>query len=142
MAQITYQITLSADGKHTVSATSDNPALAKASLEWAKETFADVATWQAENEGPKASFGPRDDSTATEVPICAFHRVPMVRQQGKFGAFWSCHQRNDDGGWCSYRPDERETSFSSSPSPSRRDSVRIPRKEVHLPSDQNGSSAA
>ncbi len=47
-----------------------------------------------------------DDSTkeAEHVPECAVHHVPMTRVQGKYGPFWSCHARNEDGSFCSYRP--------------------------------------
>jgi hypothetical protein len=38
-----------------------------------------------------------------EVPICAIHEVPMVWID-KNGGFWSCHQKNADQSWCSYRP--------------------------------------
>jgi hypothetical protein len=38
------------------------------------------------------------------VPICEMHQIPMVRMKGKHGPFWSCHQRNDDGSFCTYRP--------------------------------------
>ena len=26
---------------------------------------------------------------------------------GKCGTFWSCHERNDDGSFCSYKPEGR-----------------------------------
>src|SRR5205823_4457255 len=38
------------------------------------------------------------------VPICEIHQIPMVRMKGKHGPFWSCHQKDDDGNWCDYRP--------------------------------------
>src|SRR5581483_8419901 len=38
------------------------------------------------------------------VPICEVHQVPMVRMRGKHGPWWSCHQKDDDGEWCPYRP--------------------------------------
>ncbi len=41
------------------------------------------------------------------APICGVHDLPMVWQKGKAGFFWSCHQKNSDGSWCSYKPDGR-----------------------------------
>ena len=41
------------------------------------------------------------------VPICENHQTPMVRVKGKHGPFWSCHQKDNDGNWCDYRPDYR-----------------------------------
>ena len=38
------------------------------------------------------------------VPICEVHQTPMVRVKGQHGPFWSCHQKDDDGNWCDYRP--------------------------------------
>jgi len=29
----------------------------------------------------------------------------MVKQRGKYGTFWSCHERNADGSFCSYKPE-------------------------------------
>ena len=40
-----------------------------------------------------------------ETPICAVHHVAMVKQRGKYGAFWSCHERNADGSFRSYKPE-------------------------------------
>jgi hypothetical protein len=37
-------------------------------------------------------------------PVCPVHGKPMWHQQGKHGWFWSCHQRDEDGSYCSYRP--------------------------------------
>jgi hypothetical protein len=47
----------------------------------------------------------KDESVAPEpTPVCAVHELPMAWQKGRAGFFWSCHQRNPDGRWCSYRP--------------------------------------
>lgn len=56
MPQITYKVTLAADGKHTVSATSDTPTLAKVGLQWAQETLAEIVEWST-----AAGKGQRDD---------------------------------------------------------------------------------
>src|SRR4051812_12593307 len=37
-------------------------------------------------------------------PVCPVHQQPMWHQQGKHGWFWSCHVRNADGSYCTYRP--------------------------------------
>jgi len=41
---------------------------------------------------------------AIEPPMCRVHDLAMVQVNGKKGEFWSCHQKNSDGSWCSYRP--------------------------------------
>jgi hypothetical protein len=38
------------------------------------------------------------------VPSCGVHKIPMVRVNGKYGAFWSCRQRNEDGSYCKFKP--------------------------------------
>jgi hypothetical protein len=38
------------------------------------------------------------------VPICEVHQLPLVRMKGKHGPFWSCHQKDENGEWCQYRP--------------------------------------
>ncbi len=39
-----------------------------------------------------------------KVEICGHHRVSMHLMNGKRGQFWSCHEKNEDGSWCTYRP--------------------------------------
>jgi hypothetical protein len=40
----------------------------------------------------------------TTAPMCAIHKTPMQKVQGKKGSFWSCHTKLDDGSWCPYKP--------------------------------------
>jgi len=53
---------------------------------------------------PTPAVTPGEPVSTEEAPICAVHERPMVLQQGKRGPFWSCHERNGDGSFCSYRP--------------------------------------
>jgi hypothetical protein len=39
-----------------------------------------------------------------QAPTCAIHHQPMNLMNGKRGSFWSCHEKMDDGSWCSYKP--------------------------------------
>jgi len=101
MAKLTYHVTLSSDGKHAVLISGDDQQEVTDALVWARDTYADLA-------GP---LGPKlemfEDDLGSESPICAVHAVPMVKQLGRKGYFWSCHQKNDDGSWCSYKPETR-----------------------------------
>ncbi len=36
--------------------------------------------------------------------VCPIHNREMVLRKGKFGNFWSCPSKNEDGSWCQYRP--------------------------------------
>jgi len=38
------------------------------------------------------------------APMCAIHKTPMQKVQGKKGSFFSCHTKLDDGSWCPYKP--------------------------------------
>ena len=53
----------------------------------------------------------RNCNLFNSVPSSRFvqftERVPMVKVNGRRGPFWSCHEKNSDGSWCSYRPKER-----------------------------------
>ena len=104
MPQTTYQVKLSVDGNHSVTVTTDNQAETKLAIAWARATFDRLA----EHYGHKDEGGDRDNEEGglEETPICAVHQVPIVKVQGKKGEFWSCHQKNEDGSWCSYRPNE------------------------------------
>src|SRR4051812_19953606 len=106
MTTTKYRVTLSVDGNHTVSVQSDDPAAVTEALVWAKKTYGQLGRLpQAALPGELLS-----DDLATairdsdEPPVCAVHALPMVRVSGKRDDFWSCHEKNDDGSWCSYRP--------------------------------------
>lgn len=103
MAQISYQVILSTDGKHTVIATSDNPAEGKAAVAWARETYDELVRRYGLKHEQYKNGG---ENGKEAVPICAVHKVPMVKQDGRYGPFWSCHKRNPDGSFCSYRPND------------------------------------
>lgn len=44
------------------------------------------------------------DQAGEAAPICAIHKTPMTKVNGKKGAFWSCHEKLEDGSFCPYRP--------------------------------------
>lgn len=104
MVNSTFQVILSTDGKHTVIATSNDPVQAKAALEWARVTYDAVVKRYGLKHEQYQKDG--DENGKDAVPTCAFHELPMIRVEGKYGPFWSCHQRNEDGSFCSYRPNE------------------------------------
>jgi hypothetical protein len=99
MAQTTYQVALSSDGKHQVTVTTDNQSEAKLALAWAKATLEQLVAHYGSSG--KAAEGELNEDNP---PECGVHHIPMVRVQGKKGPFWSCHEKNDDGSRCSYKP--------------------------------------
>ena len=114
IANTKYQVNLSVDGKHSVSVQSDDPAAVTEGLLWAKKTWGQLLKLPgkpfqtlANDVADRDAESPRSSDNGDEAPICAVHDLPMVKVQGKRGEFWSCHQRNEDGGWCDYRPDRR-----------------------------------
>ena len=105
MANTTYQVTLSLDGAHTISVTSDEPAAMKTAVAWAKATYDALVEHDRKASTAAAADRTTDDEAGAEVaPTCAVHHKAMVRVQGKRGPFWSCHERTEDGRFCSYRP--------------------------------------
>ncbi len=100
MNKTTYQVEMSTDGRHKVMVTVEDPAGTDAALAWARGTYAKLL------RGETPSTNPAQDAS-DEAPTCAVHDVAMVLVQGKQGEFWSCHQKNEDGSWCSYKPEAR-----------------------------------
>ena len=37
------------------------------------------------------------------VAVCEVHYDFMVKRVGKYGEFWSCPKRDEDGRWCQFR---------------------------------------
>ena len=101
MAQVTYEVKLSLDGNHSVVVRSSDPSQMQVAISWAKATHAaltarygDASTRQTQAQ----------DELPAEPPICGVHGIPMVRMAGKTGAFFSCHERDEQGRLCAYRP--------------------------------------
>jgi hypothetical protein len=106
MPQTKYQVTLAVDGKHVVSVQSDDPAAVTEGLVWAQDTYKKLVTLRriAPTRGGVELEARGDEPEPAEPPLCADHQVPMVWQKGRKGYFWSCHEKNPDGSWCSYKP--------------------------------------
>src|SRR3712207_922666 len=101
MTNPTYQIILSTDGRHTVIASFDNAKATTEALAWASRI----------NEQLVKRYGRKGEARQANgeaAPLCGMHKVPMTHQQGKYGPFWSCHERTEDGSFCSYRPAGRQ----------------------------------
>ena len=105
MSNATYQVILSTDGKHTVIVTSDDSEEIKEATAWAQATYEQIAGRYG-LKGDQRPLG--NDATQQErvaAPLCAVHRVPMVWiEKSKNGPFWSCHEKDAQGNWCSFRP--------------------------------------
>lgn len=104
---------LSVDGKHSVSVQSDDPAAVTEALVWAKKIWGQLVrlpgkSFQSFAEGDREEIHQDQSVVSTvdseEPPICGVHNLPMVKVQGKKGAFWSCHQKMPDGSWCTFKP--------------------------------------
>ncbi len=100
MANTTYQVILSSDGKHTVIVSSDEQAAIDAALQWQQATYDRLVA----RYGLKGEQRRKNGETVEAAPQCAIHHIPMAQVQGRLGQFWSCHEKNLDGSWCSYRP--------------------------------------
>ena len=108
MNQVKYQVTLSIDGNHSVAVTGDDQEAVNQGLAWARGIYLKLQERAQGSGSPGASQAvagvhhelPRPAHT----PICANHHLPMVSVSGQRGPFWSCHERTDDGRFCSYRP--------------------------------------
>ncbi|MGE0539211.1 MAG: hypothetical protein AB7R89_03440 [Dehalococcoidia bacterium] len=101
MAQITYEVRLALDGNHSVTVRSADPSQMKVAISWAKATHAALAARYGDT-APYADEAATDEPA--EPPVCGVHDIPMVRVEGKNGPFYSCHERDAQGHFCSYRP--------------------------------------
>jgi hypothetical protein len=115
MSKVIYEVTLSPDGKHCVSVKSDDPILLKDALPLAKKIQARLLQVP---EAPTPSLVsqpsiPSQNLQQAQAPLCGVHSSSMVSVQGKRGAFWSCHKRNEDGSWCTYKPKPRRPAVGS-----------------------------
>src|SRR4051794_37193928 len=102
MNQLTYHVGMGADGKPLVTVSSENPEAAAQAIPWVKQTYARMATANAAvtREPEQLTVAAATD----QEPRCQVHNVPMASVNGRHGAFYSCHTKNPDGSWCSYRP--------------------------------------
>ena len=106
MSPVKYQITLSLDGNHSVSVAGDDPTAVKEGLAWAKGVY-DRLKERSEQQTLSSSTTnevSHHDISPPQPVRCAIHKVSMVRMNGKRGAFWSCHEKLEDGSWCPYKP--------------------------------------
>src|SRR4051794_35069123 len=102
MNHLTYHVGMGADGKPLVTVSSEDADAAAQAIPWVKQTYARMATaTMAVTREPEQLSA---DALVEQSPICQIHGVPMVGVNGKRGFFWSCHTKNPDGSWCSYRP--------------------------------------
>lgn len=108
MSKVIYEVILSPDGKHSVSVKSDDPLSLKDALPLAKK----IQTTLLEADGvahpsPTSKTEPASKPEGpglAQTPLCGVHATPMASMTGKRGSFWSCHKKNADGSWCSYKP--------------------------------------
>jgi hypothetical protein len=105
MDQAKYQITLSVDGKHSVSVFGDDPASVKEGLAWARGIYLKLKERSEQQALPSTAEAVHHDTSPSEQPpTCAIHQQLMTLVNGKRGEFWSCHEKLEDGSWCPYKP--------------------------------------
>ena len=116
MSQLIYEITLFYDGKYSICVKSDDLLSLKDALPLAKKVQQELAqgseTQAAAPSVPQQAPLPSVESQS-QAPLCGIHATLMTQVQGKRGLFWSCHQRNLDGSWCTYRPARAGSSSSA-----------------------------
>ena len=109
MARTTYQIVLSTDGTHKLTASTDDPAELQKVMDSLKNAYKWMEYFIQQGELHKIKDvvtmqnSAEQKAAPEEAPTCAIHQIPM-KWIDKNGGFWSCHKKNDDGSWCSYRP--------------------------------------
>lgn len=110
------EIFLSSDGKHTVhlsaSSVEESERLLPSAMALYNAIVEKLGTkpslWEPVMNGKRGrseSNGHEVAGNGTGGPLCPEHRTPMTLQRGKFGNFWSCHQKDELGQWCRFRQD-------------------------------------
>jgi hypothetical protein len=91
-----YEVILSINGKYVPVVSWDGESSGDATLELIRYVFRRFVYLLAlQSERPKDT---------TNSPYCQDHQVPMMSRKGKFGVFWSCPKKDDQGNYCKYRP--------------------------------------
>jgi hypothetical protein len=94
MSNTTYHIIACMEGTLSVVGETTDP----------NKTIRDVIGRVSNPRQVQIAEPPPDENTPPQpTPICGVHDVPVVWQKGRAGFFWSCHQKNLDGSWCSYK---------------------------------------
>src|SRR6476660_3618727 len=104
MTDIEYQVTLSVDGNHQVTVSGSDKRQVKEALAWSKQVY-DKLRERAQRNSPTPTSLPQVGARpqidqVEQAPTCAIHQLPMTQMHGRKGAFWSCHQKLQDGSWC------------------------------------------
>lgn len=106
------ELFLSSDGKHTVHVSAGTPEQLRELVPAANALYRDVLAtygtkaqlWGNGHSNGQATVGKRVDTVEQArdlvVPSCPVHQKAMVYKHGRYGDFWSCHQRKPDGRWC------------------------------------------
>jgi hypothetical protein len=107
------ELFLSSDGKHTVHVAAQSAQEMEQLLPNAKAVYEAVVReygtkaemWKHGGNGHGKVNGTANGDEAAivpepDAPLCPVHKTPMAYRQGRYGAFWSCPKRLDDGSWC------------------------------------------
>lgn len=108
MTRTTYQVILSTDGTHKLTASTDDPAELKSVMDSLKNAYKWMEYFIQQGELHKIKEiitmqASSEKAASTDAPSCAIHKIPM-KWIDRNGGFWSCHKKNDDGSWCNFRP--------------------------------------
>lgn len=97
MNKMSYQIHLSSDGTHKVIVTFEVPEDARDAIARARVIAAQLT---AKDSVQPATALLQEHETPPECPI--HQRTLDWVAKGRGGPFWSCHERDDEGTWCTY----------------------------------------
>src|SRR5687767_10858702 len=93
--QTTYKVILSINGKQTPIAEWTDYRSSDVTLELVRYAYKQVVSWMSD---PKA----QEQKTKTNSPYCPDHQIPLVFRKGKYGNFYSCTYKLEDGSYCKH----------------------------------------
>jgi hypothetical protein len=108
------ELFLSSDGKHTVHVSAETPdkliemlPQAKLVYEAVVHAYGGKGYVQRPTNGKTNGKGNGNGKTEGKAPLCPVHKTPMAYREGRYGAFWSCPTKDENGIWCSCTMDPK-----------------------------------
>jgi hypothetical protein len=86
-----YEVILSIYGKHSLIAQWTDERSSELTLELARIAYKQLVLWLALDKQKKVK---------SNAPYCQDHQIPMAFRKGKYGNFYSCTYKSEDGSYC------------------------------------------
>jgi hypothetical protein len=104
MGVVQYQVSVTVSGVRKGTILADDPTTAQDAIALFAQRFGAAAPAMPTPAQQIQTAFARTTEPDRHTPICAIHQLPMNLMHGKRGTFWSCHEKNSGGSWCTFKP--------------------------------------